>query len=274
MQSWHERFRRREEVAALLDTYLRLCGLSFLGYRAPRGLLHDIKFSEVPALFRPDVYRNSHEFLFGAPMIRLEITWEDSDWVETTADLSQMSPFNRGTICSPVRLQVMGSIPEDDFSFAKAQFILLLDLTSAFWGELNVTTMTDRITFVGSHAHQYYMPKLGTMNYLGADYVDFLGRENLSAAGFSWIEPHGEGILTAILVKSRAEFSDTQNSVCATLGGAAVFEDWCSCSKPVFRTLQHHVLKHASTLPPMEFRVTEKGLKKRVLRPKTEQEAD
>ncbi len=251
--SWDERYRDRASIGDLLERYTAVSGRRFLGYRGARALLSDIEYADIPALFRPDVSKNSHNFLFGDPLVSISVTWEDPDWVETVSSLNRMT--------------VMGRMATGSLLTAETEFLHWIDGTSAFWGELNVTAITGSLTFSGLNQHLLCMPKFGTVNFLGPDYVRFLGEDNLATAGFASIEPHGDGLVTRIAADCQHEFSAVQNSICEKLGGDRIFKKWGSDDKPKFEGMYQHVLRHRASVPPMEFRVTARGLKKRPIKP-------
>ena len=251
--SWDERFRTRDSIADLLEEFLRRSDLALLGFSAPRQLLRDISLSEVPALFKPEISRHCHNFLFGEPQLRLGITWEDSDWVDKT-DCSE-------------RLAIIVSIEEDDIAFAKQQFLLLCELTSPFWAELNNKEITRKVTFSGPKQHMCCLPLFGRMNYLGSDYVSFLGKDSIVDAGFDSVEPCHKGLLTTINADTPEAFTTKQTDIRGNLGGDSVFGDWRQHTVPHFETREQHVSKYRDLLPPMEFTVTPKGLKKKVISP-------
>ncbi len=213
--------------------------------------MHEISAPEIPSLFKPQTSRHAHDFLYGYPHFSIGLTWEDPDWVESTD--------------SSVRLAVIARIEEHDFGFARRLFLAACDLTGAFWGELNHTGVTERVTFSGLNQHRCCLPLFGTMNYLGEDYTAFVGREALARAPFTKVESWAKGTLTYIDAGNAADFKAQQTRICAQLGGEAVFDDWRLDRSPCFSSREHHVARYRSALPPIEFKVTSKGLRKRVV---------
>jgi hypothetical protein len=187
-------------------------------------------------------------------MFSVEITWEDSDWVE----------FSK---CA-TRLKVMTRIGEDDFAFAEDRFQLLCELTGAFWGELNHIPVTGTVTFSGPNQHACCLPLFGSMNYLGDDYTAFLGPKALEQAGFSRVQGTQNGVLTYLQAADPASFAEQQARIREQLGGDKVFHDWRPDKGPRFVSREHHVGRYSASLPPMEFTITAKGLKKRRKEPK------
>ncbi len=249
--SWDERFRSRDSLGQLLDALVGPLGRSLLGWRGPRGLLHEISAAQIPSLFQPENNRNTRDFLYGHPHFNVGLTWEDPDWVEATD--------------SSVRLAVIVRIAEDDWEFARRLFLAACDLTGAFWGELNDTRVTERVTFSGLNQHMCCLPAFGTVNYLGEDYTAFLGREALAQAPFTKVETWRKGTLTHIDARSTADFKAQQTRICAQLGGEAVFDDWRLHRSPSFSSRENHVGRYRSALPSLEFTITAKGLRKRVV---------
>lgn len=253
--SWDDRFRSPAAVATLLDQFATGSGRSLLGYNASRGLLHEIPLAEVPGLFKPDTSRNAHDFLFGDPRLIMNVRWEDSDFVEA--------------MDSADRVAVMIKLQDDTWDCARRQFLLLCKLTGAFWGELNETAITNKITFSGPNQHRFCLPLFGSMNFLGPDYTAYLGLRAISQAGFAQVESCSDGVLTRIEAQTPESFADCQRAICHQLGGDRVFKDWRPDNLPQFVTRERHVVRYRSELPPTEFTITAPGLKKRPLTTKT-----
>lgn len=253
--SWDERFRNREDVGTLLEHFMQRSGLSLQGVSGPRRVLQEVSLANVPSFFKPETSHNAFDFLVGKPEVCVGIRWEDPDWVELT-ELSS-------------RLEVILRIQQDDFILAQQLFLLVCEITGAFWGELNQTAITAKVTFSGLNQHKSCLPLFGTMNYLGEDYTAFLGK-GLEQAGFSRVRPWGKGVLTYIESGERTEFAEQQSRIRSKLGGDLVFDDWPADRGPCFVSRQHHVGRYRASLAPMEIRVTAKGLKKRLIAPQAQ----
>ena len=251
MLSWDMRFRATAGIATLLERYSSDSGRKLIGFRAPRGLLSEIRVSEVPNLFRPEVGRNTHEFLFGDPPVSLRIYWEDSDFVEATD--------------SSHRLTAMLRMQDTEWDVAREQLLLLCQLTGAVGAELNETPVTGFVTFSGLNQHRASLPRFGSLNYLGPDYTTYLGLRRIRHAAFTQVEPWHDGVLTTIRVDTADAFRERQRSVECELGGEPVFKDWRPDNAPTFASREQHVGRFRSQLP-MEFSITATGLKKRLSR--------
>ncbi len=247
--SWDDRFRSSAAIGALLDQFGAGSGRLLLGYSAPRGLLQEIPLEAVHRLFKPETSRNAHDFLFGDPRLSMNVRWEDSNFVEA--------------MDSSYRVAVMVRLQDDAWDFAQQQFLLLCKLTGAFWGELNETAITRKTTFSGPNQHMCCLPLFGSMNFLGSDYVAYLGPTAIGDAGFTQIESFYDGILTHIGTETSESFTERQKIVRDRLGGDHVFKDWRPDNSPQFVTRERHVGRYRSELPPTEFSITAGGLKKR-----------
>lgn len=247
--SWDDRFRSSAAVATLLDQFAADSGRLLLGYSAAHGLLRKISMAEVSGLFKPEASRNAHDFLFGNPHLTVSVRWEDSDFVEATD--------------SSHRVAVLARMQYDTWDFTQQQFLLLCKQTGAFWGELNETAITEKITFSGPNQHMCCLPLFGSMNFLGPDYSAHLGTKAIGQAGFTKVESFLDGILTRIEAQTPASFAERQRTIRDHLGGDRVFKDWRPGNQPHFATRECHVVRYRSKLPPTEFTITSRGLKKR-----------
>lgn len=96
-----------------------------------------------------------------------------------------------------------------------------------FWGEINYTPTTEKLTFRQFYGHYYVAPWPALVNYYGPEYIRlFGGRKKLKAVGFDSVTNFHKGVLASLeSCQTPEQFKARQKEVQENLGQERFFEE-------------------------------------------------